>query len=178
MKNIIIFGMKNCGKSTLAKRIAAEYKCNCIHIDQEIERAHATKTNEKHSYREIFKTYGKEYFTKLEKEIINSLSNTIKRNTVIDCSGSSPLSKENRKNLRKIGITVWLKTDLEVNYQRLIKNGIPAFFQNTENPKDEFRKIWKLREKIYKEFADYELFANDENADELIENFKLLNIIN
>lgn len=177
MKNLVIIAMKNSGKSTLAKNLAKAYNMQLFGIDTEIEKLHAEKKQEQFTCREIFKTYGKEYFTSLEKEVIATFCNSNPTNTIIDSSGSAPFQEENRKLLKQIGAILWLRVDPKITYQRLMQNGIPAFFKYPDDPQRSFDELWTEREPVYKAFADYTLEATNETPEELVEKVKQMGIL-
>jgi len=107
MKNIVIFGMKNCGKSTLAREITTTCHMKVIVIDHEIEILHQSKSGQQATFREIYKQYGKAYFQALEEQVIKNLAAAHRTNSIIDCSGSAPLNETNRQLLKTIGTTVY-----------------------------------------------------------------------
>ena len=47
MKNIILIGMKACGKSTVGKLLAKKLEMQFIELDQEIEKTHLADKNER-----------------------------------------------------------------------------------------------------------------------------------
>jgi shikimate kinase len=166
--NIVIFGMKNSGKSTLAKKLAHHYGMALVVIDAAIEKLHTEKKQETLSFRDINKKYGRDYFLALEAEVIHKLKDMDLKNTIIDCSGPAPLREENRKVLKTLGPSIWLRVDPEVNYARLMRNGIPAFFTYPDNPRKSFDELWQEREPIYRDFADYTIDATNETPDALL----------
>lgn len=161
--------MKNSGKSTLAKKIAEYKNAQLVSVDYEIEKLHTDEKRERLSVREINKKYGLQHFRDLETKIINKLSYV--KDTIIDCSGSAPLREKNRKILKNLGPIIWLKVNSEINYDRLIQNGIPSFFKYQDNPKRSFDEIWLKRKPVYKQFADYIIEADNENPDEILQKF-------
>ena len=175
MNNIVLIGMKNSGKSTLARSIATHHKMNLAVIDDAIESLHEKTHHERLSVREINKQYGREYFFSLETQVIRDLLKTTR--TVIDCSGSAPLREENRQLLKQLGPSVWLRVEPTRNYERLIKNGIPSFFKYPDDPKRSFDELWKEREPIYAAFADRIIDAIDETPEQLLERVEEMHIV-
>ncbi len=176
MKNIIVIGMKNSGKSTLARNISRHFNLRLIIIDQLIEERHKKTKGETLLFREIFRKHGSRYFRRLEAEILLEIKKMKPKNVVIDCAGGTPLSKENQKILKEIGIIIQMDLDKETNFQRIIKNGIPAFFKNSKNPKESFNEIWKKRLPIYSKLADFTLEIKNESPKEVLDKFIQLKI--
>jgi len=157
MKNIIIIGLKNSGKSTLARNISNHFNLKLIVIDQLIEERHRKIKREILSFREIFRKHGNRYFRKIETEVLLEIKKIKLKNIIIDCAGGTPLNKENQIILKEIGTIVLLDLDKEINFQRIIKNGIPAFFKDPGNPKKSFEELVKIRLPVYRKLADFTL---------------------
>ena len=62
MKNIILIGMKACGKSTVGKILAQKLGIDFVELDIEIEKAHLLSKKESLNFREIFKKKRKRLF--------------------------------------------------------------------------------------------------------------------
>lgn len=176
MKNIIIIGLKNSGKSTLARNISHHFNLKLIVIDQLIEERHKKIKGEILSFREIFRKHGNRYFRRIETEVLLEIKKMKLKNTIIDCAGGTPLNKDNQIILKAIGTIVLIDLDKEINFQRIIKNGIPAFFEHPENPKKSFNELAKKRLPIYKKLADFVLKIKDESPKEVLNKFIQLKI--
>ena len=72
---------------------------------------------EKRTIAEIFRDSGEPYFRKIEKEVVAELS--WKKDLIIDCGGGAILDKDNRENLKKRGVLVYLAASPETIYQRI-----------------------------------------------------------
>src|SRR5690554_180913 len=105
LKNIVLIGFMGTGKSTIGKRLAEKLNMKYIDIDQYIEDKHGM------SISDIFSNKGEPYFRELEKEAAKELSNLT--GTVIATGGGIVLNTENIENLRRNGIIICLKADVD-----------------------------------------------------------------
>lgn len=176
-QNIIIFGMKNCGKSTLALNISKNFKMKLIKTDYLIEKLFFQKKSKKLSFREIHKKYGADYFRQLEKEVLDGLANEKIKKSIIDCGGGTVLNKSNQSVLKKIGLLIWINLDQNINYKRIIKNGIPAFFKYQNDSQRSFDELIKERFTVYRQLTDYIIELKNENEKQVLNKFNELKII-
>ena len=145
--NLILCGFKNCGKTTLGRKLSSEKGYAFIDTDYLIEAHYDHKFN----IPEIYDQYGEIEFRRIEKKVIHSLRNI--KNTVIATGGGSVLDPENVAHLKKLGKLIYLKTDKEILKQRL-NNRIPKFLKN-------FDAVYDERITLYEKIAD-EIWENGE----------------
>lgn len=169
-QNIILIGMKACGKSTVGKLLAQKLAVDFIELDSEIEKAHLMDKKERLSFREIFKKHGAIYFRQLESEILKNI--LLKKRTkkfVLSCSGGTPLDENNQKILKKLGRVIFLDADKIILLPRILKHGIPAFFPHPDDPKKSLEELLKKRKPIYEKIADEIISFTSESPEELAE---------
>lgn len=177
MENIILIGMKACGKSTVGKLLAKKLGLDLIELDSEIEKAHLMEKKKKLTFREIFKKHGTVYFRELELEILKNIFQEKRtRKFVLSCGGGTPLNEDNQKILKKLGRVFFLDVDEEVLLPRILKHGIPAFFPFPNNPKKSLRELLKERRPIYKAIANKIISLESESPEKLV--IKILALIN
>lgn len=131
------------GKTSIGLLIAKDLGLNFIDFDSEIEK------NLNLSINDIFKNHGEKYFRELEKSLIKRLSNI--KQTVISLGGGTFCSDENIKLLKKIGITIYLKT----SYFELTKR-----YNNFEMEKRPLLKDENLTKELLKQREVYYHQAN------------------
>lgn len=174
MNNIILIGMKGCGKSTVGKLLAKKLRVNFIDSDREIEKVHAKKKKEILSVREIFKKYGHQYFEKLD---IVSLKKIVKKyrfkNFVLACAGRTPLNIQSQKILKKMGTIIFLNTDKEILLPRIIRDVIPPFFPFPNDTNKSLKILMEIRFPIYHNIADITLGIGKQSPDEIVQIIKL-----
>ena len=111
MKNLVLTGFMGTGKTTVGKLIAKKLGYRFTDTDVEIEK------QEGKTISELFELYGEDGFRDIESRVVAELGK--KKNTVIATGGGVVLRKENMDNLRKNGVIVLLRTDLDTIVHRL-----------------------------------------------------------
>lgn len=103
--NVVLLGFMGTGKSTVARRLAADSDYKFVDLDKEI-----VKLADK-SIPEIFAEDGEEYFRDLESKVVKEISQ--KDGLVISTGGGVVLRDENISNLKKNGILILLTATAE-----------------------------------------------------------------
>lgn len=144
-KNVVLIGFMGCGKTTIGKELAKNINFNFIDTDFMIEKL------EKKSIEKIFDSFGEHYFRKLEKNVCNKVSSF--KNCVISTGGGVIKCEESIVNLKKTGITIYLKATADKIYENLK--------YDTKRPllktKDKFKTICELLEQrvhLYEKYSD------------------------
>lgn len=145
--NIILIGMMGSGKTTVGaelKKVLSDYKY--IDIDNEIEKGTQKKISD------IFLQHGEAFFRILETKKIRECCKDDARQ-IISIGGGAFEFEENRKNLLKNGVVIYLKTSPEEIYNR-IKNQTHRPLLRKDFSVEKIINIIKMREKNYK-LANY-----------------------
>ena len=137
--NLILFGFKGCGKSTVGALLAKKLQMPFVDTDLLIEK------REKKSCRELFSTLGEEAFRALETEIILGLRDTT--HSVIALGGGAVLN--NAALLQTLGLLIYLHADKET----LRKRCLPSSFLTQEN----FDAIYEQRKTIYEKIPSLQV---------------------
>lgn len=166
MKNIIIIGMKACGKSTVGRHLAQSLHMHFVELDEQVEALHQEKNGERLSCREIFRTHGEAYFRLLETEALKTQMH--QKNIVLACGGGTPLVVGNQKILQSLGTVVFLDTDPDMLLLRILKTGIPAFFADQDQPKKSLHLLLAKRNPIYKKLAQMQIAIHLETPTETV----------
>ena len=138
------------GKTTLGKWIARHTERTLVDTDREIEAKHGI------TIREIFETKGEEVFRQMETDYLKELARSGKRDLIISIGGGTPLRKENRALLKKIGTVVYLRASSEELMRRLRYDTRRPLLQGKdgEERKELIEKMLSERDRIYMEAAD------------------------
>lgn len=136
--NIVIVGMPGSGKSTLSELIAKDLERSVIDTDAMI----AEKENM--TIPEIFSSKGEEYFRNIESVCVKEACGGEK--TVIATGGGAVLREENRRNIMRNSIVIWLRSPIE----RLARDGRPL----SSKDDGKMQKMLEYRGPFYREAAD------------------------
>ena len=108
---IYIIGYMGSGKTTIAAELSNMLRLPYVDTDKEIQK----KTNI--TINEIFKKFDEIYFRKIEKEIFTN----IKGNKIVSTGGGLPIYSDNMKYIKRNGISIYLKTPIQILHNRLKK---------------------------------------------------------
>ncbi len=170
MDNIILIGMKACGKSTVGKLLARKLGIEFLELDQEIEKVHLMNKKKKLNFREIFKKHGVDYFRALEKKVLKTIVEKDKEKQIIlACGGGTPLDPENQMLLKRLGKVIFLNAKEDVLLPRILMHGVPAFFPYLNDPKKSLSELMEKRRSIYEKAADQIISFTSESPEELVE---------
>lgn len=109
---IFLVGFMGCGKSTVARGLAAASHFDYVDLDQRVCEMAGCE-----SVAELFAQRGEEEFRRLEREAIESLS--AEGDQVVATGGGAPCYGDNMSRLMELGVTVYLKMSAEALTERL-----------------------------------------------------------
>lgn len=140
-KTVVMVGMMGAGKTAVGKALAAKLGVPFIDSDHEIEAA-ANMT-----VPEIFERDGEPFFRTKETQVISRLLDTAQG--ILSTGGGAFLSQENRDNISRRGVSVWLNADLPLLWQRVrYKDTRPLL--RSPDPKARLTDLYETRVPIYK----------------------------
>tara|TARA_B100000925_G_scaffold4771_1_gene3457 strand:- start:1692 stop:2204 length:513 start_codon:yes stop_codon:yes gene_type:complete len=152
LNNYFLIGPMGAGKTAVGKQLAKLLDIEFYDTDEEIE----SRTGVDIPF--IFEKEGESGFRKRESEILSEL--TKKNNIVLATGGGAIQSKENRKNLMSKGTVIYLKADIQKQFERTLK-GKERPLLNSENPKLILENLMKIREPFYQNSADITITTDD-----------------
>jgi len=159
---IFLTGFMGSGKTFVGQQLAGKLGFDFFDMDAEIEKV-AGK-----SIAAIFKEDGESCFRTYEKELLLRLSK--KENAVIATGGGTPCCGENMKIIKKTGVSVYLKFDVDKLAERLehIKHTRPLIASKNKDELYLFiAKTLKKREPCYMK-ADYVAGGKNANAENIV----------
>jgi len=150
-RNIVLVGMMGAGKTSVGRRLAAALDLPFLDADHEIEAA-ANLT-----IPEIFENYGEAHFRDGEKRVIRRLLQS--GPAVLATGGGAFEDPETRAAISERGISVWLKADLGVLFDRVRRKANRPLL-NRPNPKAALGELLARREPTYA-LADLTVHSRD-----------------
>lgn len=112
MKHTILLGFMGAGKTSIGKKLAKKTGIRFVDTDQMIEEQTGRVI------RNIFAEDGEEFFRDLETELLVQLQKE-EEPLVIAVGGGLPVREINRRYLKELGKTVYLKADADTLVNRL-----------------------------------------------------------
>lgn len=165
-RNLVFVGLMGAGKSAVGRMVANQLGLPFVDTDVEIERV------SRMSISELFVAYGEEEFRALETRVIKRLLRSGPR--VVSTGGGAFINDKTRKQIERGGISLWLKADLDVLWERVNKRDHRPLLK-TENPKQTLKDLMDKRYPIY-ELADLTIQSRDVRK-EVIANEVLMAIL-
>ncbi len=154
--NIILCGMPSSGKTTLGKRVAEKLGWQFIDTDHLLEATHGRPC------RELFVEHGEEAFRTWEAERIALLTGITKH--VIATGGGALCREGNVELLRELGTLVYLKTPVDVLWERV--QTVPRYV-DWRRSKGAFNELAKQRVPLYHHATHYTIDTHNLSLEEV-----------
>jgi shikimate kinase len=169
--NVILIGMKHCGKTTLGSALAARWQCPFYDVDRMIEEYNERETGQRLSVREIFSTGGEDRFRELEAKVVCDLFLRLgedKSSNVVAVGGRTALNKKVDALLSAMGLVVYLEVSPNEMFARVARSGLPAFVDEND-PENHFLRLHKERSPHYRRLARLTVNLDGLEADAALE---------
>ncbi len=150
-RNLILVGLMGAGKSAVGRILATQLSIPFIDTDAEIERV------SRMTIAELFAAYGEQEFRALESRVIKRILRTGPR--VVSTGGGAFINDRTRRFIKRGGLSLWLKADLDVLWERVNKRDTRPLLK-TENPKKTLEDLMNARYPVYAE-ADMTVMSRD-----------------
>ncbi|CAN5894807.1 shikimate kinase [soil metagenome] len=141
-RTVALVGLMGAGKSAIGKRLAMRLGLPFVDADDEIERAAGC------SIAEIFEKYGETDFRAGERRVISRLLENPPH--VLSTGGGAYIDLETRSLMRGKAVTVWLRAELDVLFERVKKRGHRPLLRQGD-PRDVLARLMDQRYPIYAE---------------------------
>lgn len=139
-KTIVLVGMMGSGKTAVGTALAALLGVPFVDSDREIEAA-ANLT-----IAEIFERFGEPMFRDKEAQVLVRL--LAGPPVVLSTGGGAFLRAENRDEIARLGVSVWLDAPLEVLWGRVKGKNTRPLLRN-DDPKGTLQRIYDDRVPVY-----------------------------
>jgi shikimate kinase len=153
--NVILIGMKHCGKTADGLALAARWQCPFYDVDQLIEEHNERETGRRMTVREIFSTGGEDRFRELEARAVCDLFLRLDKtegSNVVAVGGRTALNKKVDALLSAMGLVVYLEVSPEEMFARVTRSGLPPFVDEND-PENHFIELYKERAPHYQRLA-------------------------
>lgn len=141
-KIILLVGLMGSGKTSVGKRLARKLNLPFVDGDQEVEKASGL------SLIDLLKCFGVEEYRAGEARVMKRLLQG--ESCVLASGGGSFVAEQTRQYAKKNAITVWLKADIDVLYNRTAGRKHRPFLKGSD---DELKN--KLEKYIHDEYPYY-----------------------
>jgi shikimate kinase len=141
-RTIVLVGLMGAGKTKIGRRLAARLNLPFFDSDSEIEAA-AGETIE-----EIFRNRGEAVFRDGERRVIARL--LTQPTHVLATGGGAFMDPATRALIRRRGVSVWLRADLDVLLARVARRGHRPLLQASD-PRAVLAELIERRHPIYRE---------------------------
>jgi shikimate kinase len=158
-RTVALVGLMGAGKSAIGKRLAMRLGLPFVDADDEIERAAGC------SIAEIFAKYGEADFRAGERRVIARLLD--RPSHVLSTGGGAYIDPNTRALMRAKAITVWLRADLDVLFDRVKKRGHRPLLRQGD-PREILARLMSQRYPTYAE-ADIVVESTAQPADRTTE---------
>jgi len=139
--NIVLVGFMGTGKSSVGKELSRVLGKRYIDVDEIIQK------KENCSIPRIFAEKGEDYFRKIEEEVIREVSRIDE--SVISTGGGAVLKRENMENLKKGGIVICLKANLQTILERTTGDEQRPLLNAHLDRKERIKQLLKKRAPFY-----------------------------
>jgi shikimate kinase len=138
-RSLVLVGMPGSGKSAVGRRLAARLELPFLDADEEIESAAGKPVMD------IFKEHGEPYFRDGERKVIARLLRAGPQ--VLATGGGAFMVAETQDNIRRAGISIWLKAELPVLMRRVLKRNTRPLLEH--DPEGVMRRLMETRYPVY-----------------------------
>lgn len=139
-KTVVMVGMMGAGKTAVGRALAVRLGVPFLDSDAEIESA-ANMT-----IPEIFERDGEPFFRQKESQVISRLLD--EESGILSTGGGAFLREDNRRMISDRGVSVWLRADLNVLWNRVRHKDTRPLLR-TSDPRATLRALYDARVPIY-----------------------------
>ena len=158
-RTVALVGLMGAGKSAIGRRLAQRLGLPFVDADDEIEHAAGCTIGE------FFEKYGEAEFRAGERRVIARLLDEPPR--VLSTGGGAYMDAETRALMRLKAVTVWLRADLDVLYDRVRRRTHRPLLRQGD-PKEILGRLMTQRYPVYAE-ADIIVDSTAQPADRTTE---------
>jgi len=136
---IYLVGFMGSGKTTVGKILSKKLKYPFVDLDNEIE------FREGLSIPQIFNLKGEQYFRKLEREVLEDVTENLPK-FVMATGGGLGANPAAMEYMKKHGIVIWLDVDFETFLKRTQRDPNRPLLRK---PVEELKALFEKRKEVY-----------------------------
>ena len=145
-------GMKHSGKSSIGRRLAAEFRVPFIDLDDRLTELAPAEVGR--SPRAIYRNAGADVFRRYEADAARGVAeDAARRPAIAALGGGTVMNDAAMAALRGRLVLVYLIEDAHILYQRIRRKGVPAFL-DPQAPEAHFHRLYAERTARYEHEAD------------------------
>jgi shikimate kinase len=163
--NLVLIGNRAAGKTTVGSRLAPRLQMRFVDTDDLIEARCGTPIVD------LVKSHGWDHFRRMEKRIIAEIS--VHDRLIIAAGGGAVLEPENVKALKRNGFIIWLRADIQVLLQRMVKDRQTAARRPSLTGKgalEELKEVLAQREGLYEKVSEVQVDTSLLDVDGVVNN--------
>ncbi|MCH3916474.1 MAG: hypothetical protein LKE40_03190 [Spirochaetia bacterium] len=146
--HIFIAGIKHCGKTTLAERLANAMDIPYVDADSlMLQQIHPM------TVRGYYRNVGKECFQQTEADTLECYLSEVHADSIVSLGGGACENKTCMELCHRYGLLLYLNVGEQTLWERIIRDGIPPFLE-TEDPRNTFHGLYLMRDGLYRKEAD------------------------
>lgn len=154
-RSIVFVGLMGAGKTAIGRRVAGALGLSFTDSDHEIEAV------SRMTVPELFDRYGETEFRALEQRVIARILENGPQ--VLSTGGGAYMNEHTRQAIADHGISVWLKADIDVLMDRVVKKQNRPLLKNPD-PRAVMLRLMNERYPIYAK-ADVTVLSRDDTKD-------------
>jgi shikimate dehydrogenase len=159
--NIVLIGMRGSGKTTVGEILARKLGRKLVEMDELITQKAGL------SIPEIVEKYGWSKFREIEEEITSEVAG---RDNIINASGGGVVTGEkNIAQLKKSGVLVWLKADVDTLLRRIGEDTERPPLVKGRTQREDIEMTLAERMPLYQKAADLVVDTENKTAEEVAE---------
>lgn len=139
-KTVVLVGMMGAGKTAVGQALARTLAVPFVDSDEEIVKAANMSVSE------IFARDGEPFFRQKETQVIARLLEGAP--CILSTGGGAFMAEGNRAIIAQKGVSVWLKADLNLLWQRVRHRSTRPLLR-TANPRETLRTLYEARVPVY-----------------------------
>lgn len=139
-KPVVLVGMMGAGKTAVGAQLARNLRVPFLDSDDEIVRA------SNRSIAEIFEREGEPFFRDKESLVLRRLLHGVP--AIVSTGGGAFMTEANRTAIGRLGISVWLRADLDLLWHR-VRHKATRPLLRTANPRETLRSLAAQRDPVY-----------------------------